>query len=138
MTKQEAKQQLETFFRQLGIEISFFEDKNFVRANVGEAVLGFEFIESDGRLDAQALIYRFRRLPSAEILEAIFAEEKNADTGGGTIRFDEDNLSLFLEKKIVGKIADEKFYEQINRLARASLLWSSRVLQNAAEKVHRK
>ena len=136
MTREEAKQQLEAFFRRLGITASFFEDKNFAKATIGEALIGFEFIESEGVLNAQALIYRFRNSPNQTVIEAIFAEQKNSDTGGGNVHFETEDLSLFLEKSFTEKISDEEFYQQVNELAQASLIWSSQILPQIAVQVH--
>jgi len=136
MTREEAKQQLEAFFRKLGITASFFEDKNFAKATVGEALIGFEFVEADGVLNAQALIYRFRKNPNPVLIEALFAEANSSDTGGGQIRFAQEDLSLFLEKTFSQKLPETEFYEQVNQLARASLIWSSQTLPQIAESVH--
>lgn len=136
MTREEAKQQLEAFFRKIGITASFFEDKNFAKATIGEALIGFEFVEAEGILNAQALIYRFRNSPNQKVVEAIFTEQKNSDTGGGNVNFDSEDFSLFLEKSFTEKISGEEFYKQINDLARASLIWSSQILPQIAEKVH--
>lgn len=136
MTRTKAKQQLEAFFRKIGITASFFEDKNFAKATVGEALIGFEFIESKGVLNAQALIYRFRNSPNQNVIEAIFAEQKNSDTGGGNVHFETEDLSLFLEKSFTEKISDEEFYKQVNELAQASLIWSSQILPQIAVQVH--
>jgi hypothetical protein len=134
--RKEAKQQIEAFFRRIGITASFFEDKDFAKATVGEALIGFEFIETEGVLNAQALIYRFRNSPNKKVIEAIFAEQKNSDTGGGNVNFDAEDFSLFLEKSFSEKQADEEFYKQINQLAQASLIWSSQILPQIAESVH--
>ncbi|CAN5695559.1 hypothetical protein BH20ACI4_BH20ACI4_11450 [soil metagenome] len=136
MTRAEAKQQLEAFFRKIGITASFFEDKNFAKATIGEALIGFEFAETEGVLNAQALIYRFRNAPNQKVVEAIFAEQQNTETGGGKINFDSEDFSLFLEKSFTGKNADEEFYKQINLLAQTSLIWSSQILPQIAEQVH--
>jgi hypothetical protein len=136
MTREEAKHQLEAFFRKIGITASFFEDKNFAKATVGEALIGFEFVKTEGVLNAQALIYRFRNSPNQKVIEAIFAEQKNSDTGGGNVNFDSQDFSLYLEKSFSEKISDEEFYKQITQLAQASLIWSSQILPQIAEKVH--
>lgn len=136
MTREEAQQQLEAFFRTLGIKASFFDDKNFVKATVGEAVIGFEFLEAEGVLKAQALIYRFRNNPNPILIEALITEQQNSDTGGGNVHFNDEDLSLFLEKTFTEKLPDEEFYKQVNQLAQASLLWSSQILPQIAESVH--
>ncbi|MEO6589453.1 MAG: hypothetical protein ABIP06_09130 [Pyrinomonadaceae bacterium] len=136
MTRSEVKKQLEAFFRKLGITASFFEDKNFAKATIGEALIGFEFVENESVLKAQALIYRFRNAPNPIVIEALFAEQQNADTGGGKLNFDTGDFSLYLEKIFNEKISGEKFYEQLNHLAQTSLLWSSEILPQIAESVH--
>ncbi len=136
MTREEAKQQIEAFFRKIGITASFFEDKNFAKATVGEALIGFEFVETESVLKAQALIYRFRNSPNQTVIEAILAEQQNSDTGGGNVNFETEDLSLFLEKSFTEKLSDEEFHKQINQLAQASLIWSSQILPQIAEKVH--
>lgn len=136
MTREEAKQQLEAFFRKIGITASFFEDKNFAKATVGEALIGFEFVEMENILKAQALIYRFRNSPNPIVIEALFAEQQNSDTGGGSLRFENEDFSLFLEKSFGEKLPDEEFYKQINQLAQASLIWSSQILPQIAQTIH--
>ncbi len=136
MTREEVKKQLEAFFQKLGITASFFEDKNFAKATIGEALIGFEFVENESVLKAQALIYRFRNSPNPLVIEALFAEQQNTDTGGGTLRFDPEDFSLYLEKVFNEKISAEKFYEQLNHLAQSSLLWSSQILPQIAQTIH--
>lgn len=136
MTREEAKQQLEAFFRKLGLSTSVLNETNFVKATVGEAVIGFEYAETEGVLISKALIYRFRNNPNPLLIEALVAEQKNSDTGGGFVHFATDDLSLSLEKTFVEKLSDEDFYEQINHLAKASLVWSSEILPQIAESVH--
>jgi hypothetical protein len=135
MTKDEAKNQLGAFFRRLGEKGSFFDDENFAKARIGEAFLGFEYDETDGVLSCQALIYRFRREPKDEILDAAFAEDNAAQTGGGRLVFDSGALSLYLQRDFTDPADDRIFYEEINRLASASLVWNGEVLGRIAEKV---
>lgn len=136
MKQSEAKQQLEAFFRKLGKQASFFDEKNFAQARIGEAFIGFEYGEADGVLSAQALIYRFRKPPRDEILDAVLAEETDANAGGGRIVFAGESLSLYLQKDFAEIVVDKQFYEQINRLARASLEWSGEILARVAEKAN--
>ncbi len=134
MKQSEAKQKIETFFRRLGNEDYFFNEKNFVQARIGEAFVGFEYDEREEILLAQALIYRFRSEPQDKILDAIFAEENETNNGGGRIVFDSETLSFYLQKDFTEKIGDEQFYKQISHLAQASLRWSDEILARAAEK----
>jgi|SRR5215213_6169481 len=135
MTREEAKQQLETFFQKLGNEATVLDEKNFVQARIGEASVGFEFDETDGVLSCAALIYRFRREPADVILDALFAEESEANNGGGRIVFDSETLSLYLQRDFAEKIDGASFYEQVNALALASMVWNGEIVEHAAAKV---
>jgi|GEM_PF-2819409 len=135
MIKEEAKQQLEAFFRTLGIEAAVLDEKNYVQARVGESILGFEYDRADGVLSCQALIYRFRRAPRDEILDALFAEENEANSGGGRIVFDSETFSLYLQRDFTEKTDERLFSEQVNRLARASMVWNGEIVGQAAAQV---
>src|SRR5215203_6665501 len=135
MTKAEAKQQIEAFFRRLGEKkASFFDDKTHAEARIGESVIGFEYDESEEILSAQALIYRFRSPPADPVLDAVFAEENESICGGGRVVFNSENFAFYLQRDFQEKVGDNVFYEAINRLAQASLRWNSEILANAAEK----
>lgn len=137
MTREEAKSQIEDFFRRDGTPTdSIFEQKSFVAVRIGEAFVGFEYDESEKILSAQALIYRFRHAPEDIVLDAVFAEENDSNSGGGRVVFNSENLAFYLERDFQEKIGENVFYEGINRLARASLRWHREILTNAAEKVN--
>ena len=133
MTKDEVKQQIEAFFRRLGEKASFFDEKMYVEARIGEAVIGFEYDETEEILSAQALIYRFRNEPHDNVLDAVFAEESEANSGGGRLVFNSENFAFYLQRDFTGKIGDNVFFEGINKLAQASLRWNSEILMKAAE-----
>lgn len=121
----------------MGNKASFFDEKNFAQARVGEAFVGFEYDETEEVLSAQALVYRFRKEPRDAILDALFGEETAANSGGGgRLVFDGATLSLYLQKDFAEKTGDEEFYEQINELAGASLVWSGEIFARAAEKAN--
>ncbi len=136
MTKEEATQQIEAFFRRLGEKASFFDEKTYVEARIGETVVGFEYDETEEILSAQALIYRFRKEPQDKVLDAVFGEETEANNGGGRVVFNSENFAFYLQKDFTEKIAEEVFFSQINELAQASLRWNSEILVNAAEKAN--
>lgn len=136
MTREEAKQQLEAFFRKLGVTASFFDDGNFAKASIGEAIIGFEYVEADGILIEKALIYRFRNNPNPLLIQALLAEQQNSDTGESDVHFAPDDLSLSLEKVFGKKLEDEEFYRQVEQTAQASLVWSGKILPQIAEQVH--
>ncbi len=136
MTRHEAIRQLAAFFLKLGKAVSLSELKKPVKIQIGEAFFGFEFLETEEILSAQALLYRFRNAPKDKVLRAIYAEENETNNGGGRIVFDADNSALRLEKDFAETVGDKEFFEQINRLALSSLQWSSEILQRAAEKAN--
>ena len=137
MTKAEAKQQIEAFFRRLGEKrASFFDDRSHVEARIGESAIGFEYDEDEELLSAQALIYRFRNEPQDHILDAIFAEENESNNGGGRVVFNSETSAFYLQRDFQEKIGDNVFYEVINKLAQASLRWNSEILTQVAEKAN--
>jgi hypothetical protein len=137
MTREEAKQQVEAFFRRLGEKkASFFDRKNYAEARIGESIVGFEYDEAEEILSAQALIYRFRVEPKDKVLDAVFAEESEANSGGGRVVFNSENLAFYLQRDFQEKVGENVFYEGINRLAQASLRWNSEILGHAAEKAN--
>ena len=136
MTKTEAKKQIEAFFSSIGENASLFDEKNYLQARIGEAYVGFEYNETEELLSVQALIYRFRSSQKDKILDAVFAEETKQNTGGGRVVFDSDNSAFYLQKDFCEKMDDRNFYWEINSLAQASLIWSSEILANAAEKAN--
>jgi len=135
MTREEANQQVKAFFRRLGEKkASFFDAKNYAEARIGESLIGFEFDEQEAVLSAQALIYRFRAAPQDKVLDAIFAEETEANSGGGRVVFNSENSAFYLQRDFQEKVGENVFYEGINKLAQASLRWNREILANAAEK----
>lgn len=135
MKKSEAKHQVEAFFRKLGNKASFFEGTNLVKAQIGEAFLGFEFDDEANLLSCRALIYRFRRAPREKVLQAIYAEETAANNGGGRVIYDAGESTLYLRRDFTEITGDEQFYNRINQLAAASLKWNGEILERAAGKV---
>lgn len=134
MTKDEAKTQVTEFFKQIGDkEPDIFKSKNFAKAMIGEAIMGFVY-QDDETLSCQSLIYRFRRKPQDAIMNAIEEESRNAPNGGGEIAFDEENFTLVLQKNYVEKTEQEEFFNDMQNLAQASLVWSNEVLSRVAEK----
>jgi predicted glycoside hydrolase/deacetylase ChbG (UPF0249 family) len=137
MNQSEASSQVENFFRRLGEKPSFFDEKNFVQARIGEALIGFEYDEAEELLSSQALIYRFRKEPQDKVLDAVFNEESDDNNGGGRVVFNSENFAFYLQKDFVERLDDTDFYNEINQLAQASLLWSSEILMQAAGKANR-
>ena len=137
MSEEEANQQIEAFLHRIGEKSATFFDRNpFVEARIGEALIGFKYDEREEILAVQALIHRFRREPEDSVLDAVFAEETEANNGGGRLVFNSENLAFYLERDIQEKIGDHVFYEVITDLARESLRWHREILTQAAEKVN--
>jgi hypothetical protein len=136
MTREEAKQQIEAFFRRLGEKASFFDEKMYVETRIGETLVGFEYDEAEQILSAQALIYRFRKEPKDEVLDAIFGEESDATSGGGRVVFNSETFTFYLQRDFKEKVGDNIFYEFINKLAQTSLRWNNEILMTAAEKAN--
>lgn len=133
MKKPEAKQQIETFFRRLGErKTAFFDDKSYIEARVGETLIGFDYDEKEETLSAQALIYRFRSAPPDKVLDAVFAEENETNSGGGRVVFNSETNTFYLQRDFTEKTGDHLFYEAVNRLAQASLRWNAEILAAAA------
>lgn len=133
MIKRDAEILLNEFFSGFGKSVKVFAERDFVKVNIGEAIIGFEFRATEKTLFCHALIYQFRQPPRPEILSAIEHEEQNgADTGGGEIVFDQKNNSLALVRGYDKFVDPDVFTSQIQKLAAASLTWSSTVLDRAA------
>jgi chromosome segregation and condensation protein ScpB len=131
----EAKTQVGEFFIRLGEkQSSVFEEKNFAKAMIGDAIMGFVFKAEDETLSCQSLIYRFRKMPQTKIMDAIEEESKTSPKGGGDIAFDDQNLTLVLQKDYQTIVSAEDFYNDMQNLAQTSLIWSNEVLSRVAEK----
>lgn len=134
MNIDDAKNQLEDFFTRLGEQkSSVFEENNSTKALVGDAIMGFVY-KADETLTCQSLIYRFRRSPQENIMNAIEEESKMAPKGGGEIAFDDKNFTLVLQKDYREKVSGDDFFNDMQNLAQASLIWSNEVLSRVAEK----
>ncbi len=132
MTKQQAKEQIENFLTKIGdTNSTVFDNKNFAKAMIGEAIMGFVY-NGNNNLKCQSLIYRFRTSPKESVMNAIEKESKNAPKGGGEIAFDDENFTLVLQKDYEDNVSTEDFYDDMQKLAQASLVWSSEVMQRVA------
>ena len=134
MKKKQAENLIKQFFLEFNQNIDSIDLGSFVKANVGEAILGFEYSESEPALICSALIYRFRQLPRSVVLTAIEEAERTVETGGGEVVFDEESLTLALVKIYHEDVAPKTFYAEMQKLAAASLFWSNEVLNGVADK----
>ncbi len=134
MTKEEAATQISEFFSKIGSKTTtVFDEINFAKAMIGEAIMGFVYDE-DETLSCQSLIYRFRKTPLESVIKAVDEEAKTAPNGGGEIAFDDENFTLLLQKDYQKKVSNDEFFNDMQELAQASLIWSSVVLQRVAER----
>lgn len=130
MTREEAKSQVEAFFKRLGEPISVFENGvNHARAEIGRALLIFEFTD-EKQLACVALIHRFEEKPSSEALTAI--EDAVESDLEDRIRYDDFTKTLFLERLFETKIDDGKFYAEMKNLADSSLVWRNDFFNSGA------
>ncbi len=135
MKKDETEKLLADFFARFGKASFAFGQSNFVKANIGEAVIGFEYQKDEQTLTCRALIYRFRRQPRTEILRQItVAAENDRTTDAGDVSFDPQSLTLSLVKNYSRKINSRLFAAQMQQLAATSLIWSSTILGQVAAK----
>lgn len=136
MTRRECELLLSEFFARLGKTDFSLADGTAIKANIGEAVLGFVFNDAEQILICEALIYRFRRFPRSELLAALKQTAANeAETGGGKLNFDSVTLTLSLIRQYSQNIDSAKFFAQMQNLAAASLLWSGTILDRVADKI---
>lgn len=134
MDRQEAAGQVNAFAKRIGVAGAANDFTKPLQVRLGESVVGFEFDDAAGAIVTRALIYRFRKSPAEKTLAAILAAETTSNTGGGTLVFDEVSTTLFLERSFSDRVDDDSFYAEINRLAQASMIWTTRTLGDAAEK----
>lgn len=134
MKKQEAKDQVESFFRKLGEEVSVFDEANFAKAQIGTSSLIFEYTEEE-TLACVALIHKFDDPPKKEILKAI--EDAAENEIDDSIHFDEFTKSLFLERIYNEKLDDEDFYAEMRNLSDSSLVWRKDFINSDLENSHR-
>lgn len=135
MTRRECEVLLTEFFARFGKTDFTFTNGEAVKANIGEAILGFVFKEADQTLICEALIYRFRRYPRPEILaELNKAAANKADMGGGELNFDAATITLSLVRQYAEAVDAAEFLAQMQNLAAASLHWSGTILNRVADK----
>jgi hypothetical protein len=120
MTKEEAKNQVENFFRKLGEEVSVFGETNYAKAEIGTSSLVFEYTDKE-TLACVALIHKFDEAPKKEILKAI--EDAAENEIDDSIHYDEFTKSLFLERIYDETLDDEDFYTEMRNLSDWSLVW---------------
>lgn len=131
MTKEDAKNQVEAFFRKLGNnDVSVFEENNFAKAEIGTSKLGFEFTDED-TLACVALIHKFDEPPAKEILKAV--EDAAENEIDDTIRYDDFTRSLFLERIYEDKLDDDQFYAEMKNLSDSSLVWRKEFIESDFE-----
>lgn len=133
MNKRDAAEQINGFARRIGRADAANDSAGPLQVRLGESVIGLEFDDQTGAIAARALIYRFRKAPAEKTLASIIAFGNPDNTGGGNLIYDASATTLFLERRFPERTDDRDFYDDINRLAQASILWSTKLLADAAE-----
>lgn len=136
MTRTEAKKQIEIFFSFLKEKKNSLKAENTVQFNLGSVCLFFGYDESEKNLSVQALIYRFRKVPNKTVLNLIFAEESKKNTGGGRVVFDSKTNAFFIQRDFSARMMDVDFYQAINNVAQASLIWNNQIMGDVAGKTY--
>ncbi|HEV2765128.1 MAG TPA: hypothetical protein VGV38_19250 [Pyrinomonadaceae bacterium] len=135
MTEDEAARTLEAFLAAHGVRAELGIGRNKIGGvMLGAAELFFEY--ESGELRCHALVYRFRREPKREVLEAFAQEEgrPGADTGGGRLEYRPESRALFLSRAYTVIIPEADFARDMKALADASLLWATEVAGRAADR----
>ncbi|AEI65491.1 hypothetical protein [Corallococcus macrosporus] len=137
MTREEAQMLAQAFLAANGNPNSVgINPQGFGGVALGDAQLYFEWHDKEQALECSALIHRFRDNPKPGILEGFQDEQKKGtDTGGGTVDFEPENKSLFLSRTYTTAPQIPIFNDDMKRLMKASLEWSSTVLNRVADRV---
>jgi hypothetical protein len=133
MNRQEASEQINSFALRVGVRRPETDSAKPLQMRLGESVVGFEFDAESESIISRALVYRFRKAPAENALSAIMSLGGPENTGGGQLTFDSQTTTLFIERRFAERLDDAAFYDDINRLAQASILWSTKLLADAAE-----
>lgn len=138
MTRDQAILQLQTFFRSQGLESAGLNANDVGGMSVGDAQLAFEFVPAKGTLRCAALIYRFRAMPKAAVLDSFRAEEKaGTEAGGGVVEYDPIARAVFLSRSYAQPVEDATFRAELERLIDASRVWRTDIVPRVAERAFR-
>ncbi|WNG27502.1 hypothetical protein F0U62_28400 [Cystobacter fuscus] len=136
MTRDEAQKLVQAYLLALKQPSEGLNPQGFGGAVIGEAQLYFEYHGKTQQLEASALVYKFRDRPKPGILEGFSAEEKaGTPTGGGVVDYEPENKSLFLSRSYASVPPVETFQQDMDQLMKASLQWSTEVLERVASRV---
>ncbi len=137
MTRDEAQRLAQALLAATGQPDSIgLNPQGFGGVAISNAQLYFEWHDQEQALECSALIHKFRDAPKPGILEGFQEEQKaGTDTGGGSVDYEPENKSLFLSRTYTQAPPQTAFVEDMRRLMRASLVWSSEVLNRVASRV---
>ena len=137
MTREDAQRLVQSFLRALGQSQSpGLNPQGFGGVAVADAQLYFEYRTAEQALECSALIYKFRDAPKPGVIAGFEQEEKaGTDTGGGTVDYEPENKSLFLSRSYAEVPPVATFQEHMEQLMKASLQWSTEVLDRVASRV---
>lgn len=131
MKKEEAINLIKAFFTSRDFPLnSFNSENNHFQTMFDESIVAFNF--RDDVLICSSLIYEFQRIPKAKVLAEIEAEANLEKRG--TVKFEEENRTLYISKEFAEVIEEEDFINKINLLIDASKNWSNEVLDRVASK----
>ena len=137
ITRDEAVRMIQGYFKSHGLHSPGLNENNLGGASVGEYQIYFEYQPVKHALKCSALVYKFHDEPKPGVIEAFKAEEqaKTADTGGGTLEYEQANKGLYLSRSYTDIVSDEEFAQDLKRLMEASEVYGDQVLERVASKV---
>jgi excinuclease UvrABC nuclease subunit len=140
MTRDEAQQLAQALLAATGQPTSVgLNPQGFGGAAVENAQLYFEWHDKEQALECSALIHKFRDAPKPGIIEGFKAEQAaGTDAAGGTVDYEPENKSLFLSRTYTQAPPPPLFVDDMKRLMKASLIWSTEVLDRVASRVFKR
>lgn len=137
MTRESAQELVRWYARSRGAVLSpGLNAEGFGGIAEGGSQVYFEYHEDSKALEVSALVYRFHEPPKPGVLAGFEAEAREGtDTGGGTVDYERENRGLFLSRTYAQVPDGHAFAKDVQRLAKASLVWGDEVLDRVASRV---
>jgi hypothetical protein len=137
LTRESAQELVRWYVRSQGAVLSpGLNPQGFGGVAVGGAQVYFEYHEDTKTLECSALVYRFNEPPKPGVVVGFEAEAREGtDTGGGTVDYERENRGLFLSRTYSEVPEGNAFAKDMSRLAKASVVWGSEVLDRVASRV---
>jgi hypothetical protein len=136
MTRDEAVNLLQAFFKSYGLARPGLNENNLGGAMIGDGQIYFEYRPDCGRLKCSALIYRFKTEPRPRVLQEFRREEAAGtfDRGGGSIEYEAENCGLYLSCSYTDPVSPSDFTIDRRRLSGASCAWGRTALDRVASR----